>query len=192
MEPPRGALVASVARGSPAASAGIQAGDVIVSFAGKPIETMRDLPRIVALTPTGKSVEVVVLRDNHERTIDAVVAERDTSRQVASNGGGDSPAATDTLGLALAPVSDEVRKRFDLPDDASGVVVVEVDPRGPAAEVGLRPGDVITKAAQALVTKPSDVAKAIDDAVGAKRGAVLLLVERGGNALFVAVPVGKA
>lgn len=192
MSEPHGALVASVMPDSPAAASGVQAGDVVVRYDGKEIAKMRDLPRLVATTPAGTEVEIVVLRDGRERTLDTTIVARTPPTEVASADAEARPADTATLGLALAPVDDRARQRFGLREDARGVLVVDVDPSGPAAGIGLRPGDLIVQVAQDRVATPDDVRQAVDAAIEAKRSTVLLLVERDGNALFVAVPVEKA
>jgi serine protease Do len=189
---PRGALVAGVQPDSPAKAAGLETGDVIVSFDGHAIETMRDLPRVVAVTPKGKDVAVVVLRKGAERTVTAVVGERAATTQVAAHEGAAPSVEPGVLGLALAPMSDEARQQFGLPGQAEGVVIVDVDPDGPAAASGLRPGDVIRQVALDPVTSPAQVADAVAAAKDAKRETLLLLIERDGNAQFVAVPVARA
>ncbi|MEX2648991.1 MAG: DegQ family serine endoprotease [Alphaproteobacteria bacterium] len=188
----RGALVASIMPDSPAVAAGVQVGDVIVTYDGQPVATMRDLPRLVATTTAGQKVRIGVVRDGKERTLDAVIAERDTGQQVAVNESAAQPAEQGRLGLALAQVNDETRRRFGLGDEATGVLVTGVDPAGPAAERGLRPGDLIVQVAQHEVTSPDQVVKLVDQAVAEKRASVLMLVERNGDAHFVAVPVVKA
>ena len=189
MDEARGALVASVMPDGPAAASGLRAGDVVVRFDDKEVARMRDLPRLVAATPAGHKVDVVVLRDGHEQTVQAVVAEHPATHDVASNGDQGATDNKGALGLTLAPVDDDTRQRFNLGDGAHGALIVDVDPDGPAAEIGLRPGDLIVQVAHEPVSKPADVNAAVATAMAEKRSSVLLLVERDGNALFVAVPI---
>ncbi|MGH6719404.1 MAG: PDZ domain-containing protein, partial [Alphaproteobacteria bacterium] len=192
MADPHGALVAAVLPDGPAAASGVRTGDVVVRFDGTAVDRMADLPRLVAKTPPGAKAEVVVLRDGREQTLAAVVADHPASAPTAAGQGEAQPEAKAALGLALAPIDDDTRRRYDLPDTARGVLVVGVDPAGPAAGIGLRPGDVIVQVAQDPVTTPADVQRAVTEATAAERATVLLLVERRGNARFVAVPIAKA
>jgi serine protease Do len=150
------------------------------------------LPRLVATTPAGHRVELGIVRDGEAMTLDAVIVGRDTNQQVAANAGAHGPADQGRLGLALAPVNEETRRQFGLAKGAAGVLVTGVDPSGPAAEQGLRPGDLIVQVAHEKVSDPAEVSTLVEKAVAEKRETVLLLVERGGETRFVAIPVGKA
>jgi serine protease Do len=188
---PRGALVASVTEDSPAEDAGLKQGDVILAFDGKDVDEMRKLPRIVAETKIEESVDVVIWRKGGEEVVRVKVGELDESEpQVASVP--DQPESgeeLDELGLSLTAVSDDTRKRFDLSEDAAGVVVVEVDPESPAGEKGLRPGDVIIEVGQEPVAAPAEVAKRVAEAKKDGRKSVLLLLQRGDDLRFVAIRI---
>ena len=162
---------------------------MIVGYDGKPVEKMRDLPRMVAATPVGKTVTVELLRAGNRKSVSVSIAKMKADR-VASLGAGQGPSAVaaEKLGVQLATLDDQVRSRLNLPQDASGVVVIRVDPEGRAAEAGLRPGDVIVRVGPTTVKTPSDVAKAVGDE---ERGSVLLLVNRGGNTFFVGVRLAE-
>ena len=95
------------------------------------------------------------------------------------------------MGLALSDITAESRTRYDLAETTKGVLIVEVDPQGPAAEKGLRPGDVIVEIAQQEVTSPKQASEMIAQAEKAKRKIVLLLVERHGDRRFVGVPLAQ-
>ncbi len=190
----RGALVAGVDDHGPAKPAGIQAGDVIVKFDGKDIKESRDLPRLVASLPVGKEVQVVVMRKGQEVTKTVTLGRlEDGEKQMAKAEEDAAPAEKDSasakaLGLALAPIGEETRKTFKLKDSVKGVVVSSVDPNSPAAEKGLRPGDVIEEVNQQAVEKPGDVSKAIDALKKAGKKSALLLVANGaGEVRFVAL-----
>ena len=146
MEAPGGALVATLSPSGPAENAGIRQGDVILTFDGKDVETMRRLPRIVAETEIGKDVPVEVWRDGEMVTLTAQVGELD-EQQLAQMSGADkqteqgrstSEAVIEELGLTVANINDSLRGRFNLPDDAQGVVIVDVDGGSNAAEKGVR------------------------------------------------------
>ena len=203
-----GALVASVTPESPAAKAGIQDGDVILKFDGKDVTSMRGLPRLVAQTPIGKDVDVELLRKGQRTTLKVAVgrlAEEDepvkTSAKESPKGKGKGkdrdkaaqPAAasrSSLIGLVLAPLNDELRTKHNIGKDMKGVIVLEVDPASPAAESGVKVGDVIVEVAQEAVTSLDDISKSVDKVKKAGRKAVLLRLEDGkGDLRFVAVPV---
>jgi serine protease Do len=192
----QGALVANLTEGGPAEKAKLQVGDVILSFDGKPIEEMRSLPRIVAETPVGKATKVVVWRKGRKVTLKVKLGEFPEEEKVAAVSSRDSGSskkskALKTLGLTLAPVNDELRSRFKLEDDAKGVVVIDVDADSPAAENGVRPGDVVRKIGpnQVAVRSPGQVRKSVEKARKAKRKRLLFLFERDGNSRFVALSI---
>jgi serine protease Do len=193
-----GALVAGVTAGSPAATAGFEAGDVILKFDGKEVSTMRGLPRIVAQTPIDKKVLVEVLRKGQRKTLEVVVgrlAEEDdegkADKPPAEKPAAPAPAPTSALlGMTLSPMTDELAARYKLPRKATGIVVTEVEPSSAAASKGLKPGDLIVEAAQDQLAKPDDLARSIDKVKRSGRKAVLLRVEDGkGDVRFVALPV---
>src|SRR5690606_24582356 len=134
-----GALVANVTPGGPADRAGIEQGDVVLRFDGRPVEEMRKLPRMVAETEINKEVEVVVWRDGREETLSVVLGERDETEAAAyvPEDQGVPSAPEDVvvfLGLSLAQISADLRQRFGLDEQAAGVVITEVDENGAAAE----------------------------------------------------------
>jgi serine protease Do len=192
LEQPKGALVSRVIPDGPAAAAGIEQGDVILAFDGKPVEAMRDLPRLVAAVAAGKTVEIEIWRDHETRTIAADIAKQQTDQVAAADEAApaqpDGPGtALPALGATLAPVSAELKDRFELPADASGVVIVGLESDGPAADQGLREGDLIEKVSQQDVSTPADVERLTAAAQAAKQSALLLLVNRQGDSLFVAL-----
>jgi serine protease Do len=112
------------------------------------------------------------------------VAAADEAAPAQPDGSG---TALPALGATLAPVSAELMDRFALPADASGVVIVGLDTNGPAAEQGLREGDLIEKVSQQDVSTPADVERLAAAAQAARQSALLLLVNRQGDSLFVAL-----
>ncbi|MGH6973036.1 MAG: DegQ family serine endoprotease [Stellaceae bacterium] len=195
LDKPKGALIASVFDGGPAQKAGIQPGDVVLTFDGKAVVDMRHLPRIVAETPIDKTVKVTVWRKHKELTLDVKVGELKDNVEQASATNKVPPPAPGTnvksLGLSVADLTPELRERYQLADDSAGVVVTNIDKDGPAAEKGMRVGDVITEVAQESVKTPADVVKTIDAATKAGRKSVLLLVDRQGDLRFYALKIGS-
>ena len=198
-----GALVSSVQPKSPAAAAGIQANDVILTFDNRPVPDSRHLPRMVVETPIDHEVAIKVWRDGKEVAKTIKIAEMPESKMLASadTGQGDKPGAPKKdgesitqLGLGLAAITPETRDRFKLGDDVSGVLVTSVAPDSPAAEKQLTPGDVLLEVNQQEVKSPKDVVAKVDAARKANKKSVLLLVQgQGGDTRFYALPVdGKS
>lgn len=188
-----GALVSSVTPDSPAAKGGLETGDVILKFDGKDVTTMRGLPKIVAQTQIGKPVDVEILRKGQRKTVQITVGllEEEAETPAATEAPqGEAPAASVVLGLKLAQLTEEGRRKFGIDDKVTGVLVEDVDPDSPAAQKGLKAGDVIIEAGQDPVAKPEDVIKSVEKVKGTGRKAVLLRVEDGkGDLRFVAVPL---
>jgi serine protease Do len=199
LDHPHGALVASVTDDSPAEKGAIKAGDVILAFNGHDVAEMRKLPRIVAETEIGKSVTVDLWREGKKVSTNVVVEElNEEEEQVASRGEtGELSAreaeeqAIEPLGMTLSGLTEEVRKKFDLGAEAKGVVVVAVDPAGPAAEKGIRPGDVIVEVTQDEVRVPGEIKAKVQEAKDAGRKSVLLLVEGQNGLRFVAIRIDQ-
>ncbi len=192
-----GALVSSIEDKSPAAKAGIKAGDVILSFGGHEVSEMRRLPRIVAETPLNASVPMLVWRNGHETTLQIKVGELPADQTAATagdkeDGKADKPSVqrVEQLGMKLAAITPALRQRYQLDEKAKGVLVAEVDGNADASDKGIRAGDLIVEANQAPIATPADlIAKVKDVPVGRP---ILLLVEHSGDARYVAVTVGKA
>jgi serine protease Do len=194
-----GALVASVNDGGPAQKGGIQPGDVILSYNGKPVGDIRHLPRLVAESAVGSTVPVVVWRKRQKERLQVVVgrlAESETvvassepseKRSLPAEGGG----AVTTLGLTLSNITPALKNKFALGDD-KGVVIVSVVKDSLAAERGLQPGDVIVEASQEDIHSAGDVVGKIDAAKRAGRKSILLLVERQGGLRFVALRLDQS
>jgi serine protease Do len=191
----RGALIASVSEGGPAEVAKIEAGDIVLTFDGKKVDSMRELPRIVAETPIGKKVEVELWRKGRLEKAHVVVGELEESDVETASVDPDSktPETRETdidgLGLTVAGITDKLRGEYDLPPDASGVLITGVTADGTAAEKGLRPGDVIVEVGQEEVTSPGQIAAKVAEARENGRKSVLLLVNRSGDLRFFAVRI---
>jgi serine protease Do len=192
-----GALVASVTPEGPAEEAQIQPGDVILEFDHKPIDRMRGLPRIVAETPIGKEVEVVVWRRGERTIFGVTLGELPEEEELAAltEEGADVPptsAAIDSLGVTVATITEELRTRFELPEGAQGVVIVDVAEGSAAAKESLRPGDVIVEVGQEEVSSPPEVAAKVGQAQQDAKKSVLLLIDRSGDLRFVALRFAPA
>jgi serine protease Do len=190
----KGALIASVSDNGPARAAGIQAGDVVLSFDGREVNDMRRLPRLVAETPVGKTVPLTLWRKRAENTVQVTVGKLDESDQQQANAQDLPKKATQsdtgvikTLGLTLSGITTDLKDKFSLADGSKGVVVVDVAKDSPAAAKGVRPGDLIMEAAQEEVKSPGEVNSKIEEAKKSGRKSILLLVERQGDLRFIAL-----
>jgi serine protease Do len=182
-----GALVAQPQPHSPAADAGIKAGDVITSVNGQEIKDSRDLAKKIAATAPGTSVRIGLVRDGKEMTVTAKLGELpQTSARAEAQPVEDenAPAEESGLGVTLAPARSVPGAGHE------GVVVTGVDPNGRAAESGIQPGDVILEVGTNAVSKPAQVRNAVKEARAQSKRAVLLRVKSGQNVHFVAIPVG--
>jgi serine protease Do len=184
-----GAIVAEPQAGSPAAKAGIMAGDVITSVNGKDMKDSRELARIISAMAPGSSVKLGIVRKGEEKTVSLKLGELPNERQAnagSEENGSGSGSSTPRLGLTLAPAK-EVGGAGD-----KGVAVTAVDPNGPAAEHGMQTGDVILDVGGKSVSKPDDVRQELSALQKAGKNTVLMRLKSGDSTRFVAVPFGKA
>ena len=179
LKEPRGALVGDVDPAGPAGQGGLRQGDIIVSFAGHQVKNANDLPRLVAETPVGKRVPVVVLRDGKEIQVTLKVEEL-TEEKVASP----SPSPVPSLGMQVESLTEQLRLQAGIEED-SGVVVTEVEPGGSADDAGVQVGDVIKELNRKPVKDLSDYRAALG---AAKKGSpLLLLLKRGKQTLYASL-----
>jgi serine protease Do len=176
----RGALVSQVVPGGPADKAGIEQGDVIVNFDGRPVGDSKELPRIVAATTVGKAVTVKLLRDGKEIERQTKVGEMEEEKTSAA---AKSPVHP-SLGVTVQNMTPQIAREFGLKKSA-GVVVTGVEPGSPAAEAMLQAGDVIQAVNRKPVRHVDDFVKIVEKDKGS--GNLLLLVQRGQNSLFAAL-----
>jgi serine protease Do len=180
LEGPQGALVASVAAGSPAMNAGVKRGDVIVEYDGHRIARSDALPRVVGETPVGKDVALVVVRDGKPVTLSVKVARlAETPERVVAESDTTAP-----LGLTVQTLTPALARQFGL-HESVGVLVRGVEGASPAADAGVQPGDVIAEIDRQPVKSVDDLERAID-----KRrpgSSTLLLVHRNGGDLYIAL-----
>jgi len=192
----RGALVAGVDDKGPAKPAGIEPGDVVITFDGHPVKEMRDLPRIVADTPVGKQADVVVIRKGKQETLKVTVGRlKDDDKVAAVDTKKDAEpehksVVQKTLGLELSSLTAETRKKFKIRDTVKGVLVTGVDPNAAndAPDRHLGPGDVIVEVQYQAVGTPADLQKRVNELKGqGKKVAVLLVSNGNGETRFVAL-----
>jgi serine protease Do len=178
-----GALVGDVTPGSPAERAGVRRGDVVLAVNGEPINETRDLSFKVAMLPPGSTVRLRVLRQRREMEIPVVLGEQPAGRRPFAPRA--EPGAARALeGVEVGDITPQLRRQLGLTPRTTGVVVIGVEPGSPAAEAGLRPGDVIQEVNGRAVENASEFERSMRQA---GREAILLLVNRGGNTLFVVV-----
>ncbi|MBW4710238.1 Do family serine endopeptidase [Roseobacter sp. YSTF-M11] len=190
-----GALVTDVPEG-PAKEAGMEAGDVIISFAGKDVSDTRSLVRTVGNSPVGETVRVVVMREGTSMTLKVTLGRREEAEGAvpAVAAGPDSeedPVTKSLLGLTLTALTDELREELGTDPEMLGLAVMEVDETSEAFEKGLRAGDIITEAGQQKVTSIADLEKRVEAAEEAGRKSLLLLVRRAGDPRFVALSLAE-
>ncbi len=199
LEEPKGALVEDVTSGGPAEDAGVEVGDVILSFDGTDITEMRELPRAVAGTAVDETVRMVVSRKGKTQTLKVTVgrlkeAGDDEEKPKVTKKDDDEKAEEETfvaLGMKLETLDRAARERLKLDKDLKGALVTDVESTGPAAKKGIQPGDVIVEVAQEAVATPEAAKERIDAAEKDGRSSVLLLINRSGDVRFVAVRFPK-
>jgi serine protease Do len=192
LDAPNGALVAQVAPDSPAAAAGLEQGDVILSYNGEAVEEVRDLTKMVADTDPGTDAKLMVWRDGREMTLDVEIGQMMPDQEVVAAATDEAGDNTPKLGVALAKLTPDAKRSMELPDDVEGAMVTDVQPGSPAAEKGLQRGDVIIEADHKKVIEPKTVIDAVREAAERGDETILLLIKREGQDRFVAVRLERA
>jgi serine protease Do len=183
----QGALIDEPQAGSPAAKAGLAAGDVITAINGKEVKDSRDLARQVGTMAPGTSVQFTYLRKGEEKTATLTLGQFPSEKQAKADTGQASPTGgIPHLGLALAPAG-EVEGAGD-----TGLVVTQVDPDGIAAEHGVKSGDIILDVGGKPVARASDVRNALETAKSAGKHDVLMRVKTPDGTHFIAMPLSEA
>jgi serine protease Do len=174
------AVVTEVAESSPAAEAGVKTGDVIVEFNGKPVPRSHDFPSIIAETAPGQKVTLKLVRDKKEQTVGVKIGELPDDSDLIQQ----TEARDPELGLRVQKITPETARRLGL-SSSKGVLVIEVQPGSPADQVGIEPADVIREINQRPVSSVKEFERAARQ--GRRGDRILLLVQRGDNAVFFAV-----
>jgi len=187
----QGALVADVTGGGPAQKAGLQNGDVVISFDNRPVTDSRSFPRVVAATPIGKTVNIDVLRKGRKQSYHIVIAKLDEGppdkpgKKLPPPATPKAKSKLSQLGLTVMALDENARAKYKLSGEVQGVVVSAVDPASPAADKNFRPGDVIVEAQNQAVKTPADLEARVDADAKAGKKAELMLVNRNGDLTYV-------
>ena len=195
IKPARGALIAGVDDKGPAKPAGIEPGDVIVTFDGKDIKEPKDLSRVVADTAVGKEVDVVIIRKGAEQNLKVTLGRLDDGDKAVQASAktqepAEKPVTQKALGLDLASLSKDLRSRYKIKDSVKGVIITNVDTPSDAADKRLSAGEVIVEVAQEAVSSAADVKKRVDQLKKDGKKSILLLVSNAeGELRFVALSV---
>lgn len=195
LEDTSGALVANVLEGSPAASAGVRSGDVVTAIGAQPVDTPKALSRAVAELEPGTTAQLTVWRNGEAVELAVTIGASPSDPQVAQKApeqSADESEPVASLGVGLSDVTPDVRQALGLSSNATGAVVRHVDQGQPAAESGIRAGDIIVAIGPEQVKSAQDAKQRISSAAEAGKKSVLLLIERDGARIFVAVPFRRA
>jgi serine protease Do len=183
LDKPRGVLVAKAEDGSPAAKAGVKAGDVIVSVNDDDVRDSRDLARKIATAAPNATISLGIVRGGSAQTLQATLGEMNDAPAPRPALHESDAEKTGKLGIAVAP-SAEIEGAGD-----QGLAILQVDPQGKAASLGLSAGDVMVQAGKKPLASVADLNEAIDQASSSGRSSVLVLVRRGDAQRYVAIPI---
>ena len=175
----------------PAEKAGVKTGDVILKFNDIEIESMKELPKVVAGTPVGKSVPIVILRNGKELTLNVVLGELELAEKEnligqANNSGSDSKEY-EKLGFVAEELNSSNKSKFNIKDVDKGIVITSVKEESPAQAAGIVAGMVIVRVGQVEVNSLSVIDQALQSAIKQKRKALLFLVKVENGTRFVAI-----
>jgi len=190
----QGALVSAVSPGGPSAKAGLEPGDVIVQFNGKPVKDRDALVAMVVATTPNTTVPVEIIRDKETKTLNVRVGELDLDAEQAAlnggrddnnNGSGPQQEASSGFGMSLSNITPDVQRRLRLDESVKGAVVVDVDQASPAAHAGIMPGDVITRVGRMPIASVADASRELGKVPSG--GTVILRVLRSGQDTAVVI-----
>jgi serine protease Do len=184
----KGVIINSVHPGGPADKAGLKTGDVILQLNGKDVRGDNELRNAVAANPPGSEVSLTIWRNGSEQQVKARLGTltAENAGESAGQGGGGSGASSGRLGITVTPLTPDIASQLGLRPGTQGLVIESVDPNGPAAEQGLQQGDVIQEVNRQPVRSPADLRNALQKSGNRPP---LLLINRGGQTVFVSVPL---
>ncbi len=195
---PRGVLVVSVSDRGPSAIAGLEQGDIILSFDGKDITSAQHLPRLVAETPVGKEVPVTVWRKGQMITKTLKVGSLEKAEKEGilddrhpEDGAPAKSGEGQVLGMTLENLKPALRDQFKLGVKTEGVVITDVNPDSSAADKHILPGDVILEVNQHPVKSAAEVLEFSAAAKREGRKSILLLLQSKGDLRFIALPIDE-
>jgi len=184
LDRPQGALIAQVGRGSPAEQAGLQPGDIIISFDGESIETSADLPHVVGLIAPGTVVTATIVREGQEETVDVEVGGLGADEMARVDAGVSPDGSVSLLGMRFGDAEPEVLSGLGI---SGGVAVLEVTPGSPADEAGVLVGDILTRLGNRPISRTADLEDAAAELEAGKSVPARLI--RGGSPLFIGIRV---
>ena len=184
LDRPQGALIAQVGRGSPAEQAGLQPGDIIISFDGESIETSADLPHVVGLIAPGTVVAATIVREGQEETVDVEVGGLGADEMARVDAGVSPDGSVSLLGMRFGDAEPEVLSGLGI---SGGVAVLEVTPGSPADEAGVLVGDILTRLGNRPISRTADLEDAAAELEAGKSVPARLI--RGGSPLFIGIRV---
>ena len=191
MKSAKGALVSSATEGGPAEKAGVKTGDVILKFNDIEIGSMKELPKVVAGTPVGKSVPLVILRNGKEIVLNVTLGELELAEKENLIGKPNSSSGKtkeyDKLGFIAEELNSKNKSKFNLKNIDNGVVITSVKDDSPAQTAGLVPGMVIVRVGQVEVNSLDIIDQSLQNAIKQKRKALLFLVQVENGTRFVAI-----
>ena len=179
-----GALVADVVEGSPAEGV-LKQGDVILTFNGEDVDSSSDLPILVGTTKVGTDSVLTVLRDGTEQQLELTIGQHQSASAEFDKSVDETVSGT-ALGVTVAPLTDSNRAELGVAKNVDGVIVTDLQADSPAAKAGLQRGDVIVKLGGQETATPDALKAALDSE---KTDPALVLINRGGNQIFVAVEI---
>jgi len=182
MKNPMGAVVLKVLPGSPAEKAGFKIGDVVVEYNSRKIHRSADLPLVVGQTPVGKRVKVKVIREGNKKILHVRIAELPAEEVLAKAPGEPKSSADNRLKITVADLTREQRQKFEI--KKNGIVVEQIK-KGPAADAGIRRGDVILMINNVEIKSTEDFERLLKDLQGGK--SVPVLIQRGRSPIFLAI-----
>jgi serine protease Do len=182
-----GALVTTVNRGGPAAQAGLEPGDVIITFDGQPVGDEDDLVQMVIATRPGTTVMIQVMRDRQEQMLEITIGELDleAENQVTAAPQPQPEETSNGFGLSLNNITPEIQRQLRLDSDTEGAVIVSVEPQSPAALAGIAPGDVILEVNRQPVTNATEANRELRTVPSGNTA--FLLVLRNGQETFITI-----